>query len=140
MTAVARSFPFNSLKNYFQAMGNVAYAGSQLLILLVLLKNGGFRSAGDFSLSQAIIAPLFGLVSFSMRPYWVAGVIRNLDLYQFLRLRIVSIFGGALLAIIIKELLISTVDNSIFIFTFTFITIIFLHILEVNLSRALLTV
>ena len=109
----------NSLKNFFQAIGNVSYAASQLLILIVLLKNGGFRAAGDYSLSQAIIAPIFGFLAFSLRPYWVSGVIRSLDMYQFFQLRIISIVGGAGLVFVTKRLLFPTVDDSIFIMVFT---------------------
>ena len=50
-------------------MGIVAYAGSQLLILVVLLKSGGFRAAGDFSLSQAIsFSPGWGLALIKYPP------------------------------------------------------------------------
>jgi hypothetical protein len=117
MTTVASGL-HNSLKNYFQAMGIVAYAASQLLILLALLKSGGFRAAGDFALSQAIIAPVFGLAAFSLRPYWVSGVIRNFDMYQFLQLRIISIFGGSGMVFVIKLLVFPSVDISIFVMVF----------------------
>ena len=107
-----------TLKGYSQAMGIVAYAGSQLLILVVLLKSGGFRAAGDFSLSQAIIAPVFGLVAFSLRPYWVSGVIRNLGMYQFFQLRMVSLLCGAGIAFVMRQLFFPTTDSSIFVFVF----------------------
>ena len=107
-----------TLKGYSQAMGIVAYAGSQLLILVVLLKSGGFRAAGDFSLSQAIIAPVFGLVAFSLRPYWVSGVIRDLGMYQFFQLRMVSLLCGAGIAFVMRQLFFPTTDSSIFVFVF----------------------
>jgi hypothetical protein len=112
------AFLHKTLKGYSQAMGIVAYAGSQLLILIVLLKSGGFRAVGDFSLSQAIIAPVFGLVAFSLRPYWVSGVIRDLGMYQFFQLRIVSLLCGAGIAFAVRQLFFSTTDSSIFVFVF----------------------
>ena len=108
----------NSLKNYFQATGLVAYAGSQLFILVVLLKSGGFRAAGDFALSQAIIAPIFGFAAFSLRPYWVSGVIRNLDMYQFFQLRIISILGGSGIIFIAKQVFFPSADGAIFFMVF----------------------
>jgi hypothetical protein len=112
------AFLHKTLKGYSQAMGIVAYAGSQLLILVVLLKSGGFRAAGDFSLSQAIIAPVFGLLAFSLRPYWVSGVISDLSMYQFFQLRIVSLLCGAGIAFAVRQLFFPTTDSSIFTFVF----------------------
>ncbi len=55
-----------------QPAGLIAYAGAQWLLFAFFLARGGLIAGGDFALAQAFAAPLFALLSFSLRQLWVS--------------------------------------------------------------------
>lgn len=87
----------NKLSPFAQALGIIAYAGLQWLVLIRLLPIGGYTLVGNYALAQAVVAPVIGFFAFSMRPLWVSGAINEISAGNVLSVRIAT---GALALIV----------------------------------------
>jgi O-antigen/teichoic acid export membrane protein len=77
-------------------VGNVAYAGCQWGMLVVLAKLGSAEMLGQLALGFAITAPVFLLTSLSLRAVLVTDATAEHSLGDYLALRLVTAFIGLL--------------------------------------------
>lgn len=101
---------------FAQAVGIIAYAGLQWLVLLSLLPIGGYALVGSYALAQAVIAPVVGFFAFSMRPLWVSGAIGKLSAGNVLAIRITTGLIALAVAIVITLTFRIRLDVVIFIY------------------------
>lgn len=82
-----------------QPVSLIVYSAVQWLLFIYFIHAGGLALGGDFALAQAIIAPVFALLSFSLRQVWVTRAKDGLDYGGLVMVRLATT-GLALVAIL----------------------------------------
>lgn len=83
-----------------QPVGLIVYSAAQWLLFFYFVHSGGLALGGDFALAQAIIAPAFALLSFSLRQIWVTRATGSMSYHDLVLVRLgTTIF--AILAILV---------------------------------------
>ncbi len=84
-----------------QPVGLVLYASVQWLLFIYFVDAGGFALGGDFALAQALCAPLFAFLSFSLRQVFVSGGVNGLTYTTILSIRLATTTAACLLVVLL---------------------------------------
>lgn len=93
----------NSLRQSFAwtAAGNVFYAASQWIVLVLLARLGSPQVVGEFALATAISSPIFALSSLKLRSVQAADVLSDFPFNTYLSVRIITSLSAIVLVVAI---------------------------------------